>query len=330
MLHVIARALALAIGAFATVNALVDLWLPGFDANLWWMDLRPLGPAGGRVALLGSGALLLAFALRPPERGARRALSLVAVAVLLVAAIGSSITYLALVARGAVTTRLAVPIPLSLAVAAALALILRSLLAGPARLAGTGHPGRVVGVVLVLLGPGFPLGQMVLFGRTDYRRPADAAVVFGARAYADGRPSDALADRVLTAVELYREGWAPVLVFSGGPGDGEVHEAEAMRNMAIDLGVPPSAILLDRSGLSTQATVEGTCALFGERGFRRVLAVSHAYHLPRVKLAFARAGREVYTVPARESYLLTRMPLLMAREVVAVGYYWMRPLLDRA
>src|SRR5205823_2607480 len=62
----------------------------------------------------------------------------------------------------------------------------------------------------------FPLAQMWFFGETDYRRRADAAVVFGARAYADGRASPVLADRVTTACELYRAGLVPKLIFSGG------------------------------------------------------------------------------------------------------------------
>ena len=61
-------------------------------------------------------------------------------------------------------------------------------------------------------------------------------------------------------------------------------------------------------------------------GTRRVL-VSHFYHLPRVKLTYARAGREVYTVPAAERYALAKMPLLVAREVVALWAYYARPIL---
>jgi len=54
---------------------------------------------------------------------------------------------------------------------------------------------------------------------------------------------------------------------------------------------------------------------------KKILAVSHAYHLPRVKMTFWRNGQEVYTVPARETYTLTKMPYLMAREIVAFWVY---------
>ena len=59
-----------------------------------------------------------------------------------------------------------------------------------------------------------------------------------------------------------------------------------------------------------------------------VLVISHAYHLPRVKLAYQRAGWDVFTVPARESYLLRQMPYNMAREVAALWVYYLRPLVS--
>ena len=183
-----------------------------------------------------------------------------------------------------------------------------------------------VGVVVLTCAVVFPLLEMFCFGKTDYRRQADAAVVLGARVYADGRPSDALADRVRTACELYRAGLVRKLVFSGGPGDGGVHETEAMRRMAVRLGVLPADITLDEKGFNTQATVANTESLLAGLDARRVLVVSHFYHLPRIKLAYQRKGLEVYTVPARETYLLRQMPYNMAREVAALWVYYLRPL----
>ena len=58
----------------------------------------------------------------------------------------------------------------------------------------------------------------------------------------------------------------------------------------------------------------------------RILVVSHFYHLPRIKLTYQRDGLEVYTVPARETYLLRQTPYNMAREVAALWVYYLRPL----
>ena len=167
---------------------------------------------------------------------------------------------------------------------------------------------------------------MLFFGKTDYRRPADAAVVLGARAYADGRPSDALADRVRTACGLYQDGLVRRLIFSGGPGDGAIHETEAMKRMAMGLGVKAEDIWLDKAGVNTQATVKNTETLLRQWHASRVLVVSHDYHLPRVKLTYQRAGWDVFTVPAKQSYLLRQTPYNMAREVAALWVYYLRPL----
>ena len=168
----------------------------------------------------------------------------------------------------------------------------------------------------------FPLMQMFCFGGTDYRRPAEAVVVLGAKAYADGTPSIPLADRVRTACGLYHAGLAPRLIFSGGPGDGAITEPEAMRRMAMGLGVPDEAIILDERGVSTQATIDNTIPILRRIGARRVMAVSNFYHLPRIKMAYQRRGWNVYTVPAEESYTLRALPFYMLREVAGLWGYW--------
>jgi hypothetical protein len=55
-----------------------------------------------------------------------------------------------------------------------------------------------------------------------------------------------------------------------------------------------------------------------------VLAVSHFYHLPRIKLAYQRAGLDVCTVPARQGRWLSQIPYNMAREVAAFWVYYVR------
>jgi uncharacterized SAM-binding protein YcdF (DUF218 family) len=113
---------------------------------------------------------------------------------------------------------------------------------------------------------------------------------------------------------------------SGGPGDGDIHETEGMKRMAMALGVPGEAILRDTNGLNTQATIENTCEMFEQAGFRRILIVSHFYHLPRIKMTYQRRGWDIYTVPAKESYTLTEMPKYILREIAALWVYYLRPL----
>jgi uncharacterized SAM-binding protein YcdF (DUF218 family) len=217
------------------------------------------------------------------------------------------------------------PVPLSLLVAFSLGVIIAACLGQKTRFKSKQRIFRIL-PVCVVFALVFPLAQMFCFGKTDYRRQADVAVVLGARAYADGRPSDALADRVRTGCQLYREGWVSKLIFSGGPGEGAIHETESMKRMALQLGVPAEDIILDERGVNTRATAKNTEAICSGLRISRVLVVSHFYHLPRVKLTYQRDGWEVYTVPAKESYTLRQMPYNIAREVAALWVYYFRAL----
>lgn len=162
-------------------------------------------------------------------------------------------------------------------------------------------------------------------GLTDYRRPADAILVLGARVYADGRPSEALWERVQTGVSLYHQGYAKRLIMSGGIGEGGHSEPRVMRNLAVQAGVPGEFILEDELGINTEATVRNLEGIEKLHGMRTVLAVSHYHHLPRIQLLCARRGLRCYTVPADEgSDLLRKTPYYVLRETVALVWAYLK------
>src|SRR5689334_8379556 len=73
------------------------------------------------------------------------------------------------------------------------------------------------------------------------------------------------------AAELYLQGWAPLLIFSGGLGNvtkGIWTEAEADRfaAIALNMGVPESAILVENKSTNTGENILFTQALLQERG----------------------------------------------------------------
>ncbi len=322
----VSRSVALFLGAFSLLNLLAEFRSPGFDANVWWIDLRPCPAPLARGVLALVGMLLVGFAVRPQLHPLLRRMTIAVVMLLFAVALWNSIVYYTLIRQGAIRSDVA--LPFSLHVAACLAVIVAGLLSKPAC---SSRPQRDLVIALVTLAVcliGFPLAQMYCFGKTDYRRKADVIVVFGCRAYADGRASPALEDRVRSGCRLYLDGWANKMIFSGGPGDGDVHETESMRQLALRLGVPDADIILDPNGLSTQATVANTSAMFTERGLKRRLAVSHFYHLPRIKLCYAQAGIDVYTVPADEKNL-PNLAYLLTREIVALWVYYLHPLAVR-
>ena len=315
-----ARILALFIGLFIAINLLGNVFWPGFDANAWWIHFASWVPAWlARSSLAICATALVVFAFRLRRRGERSKFTACAAAGLAIVALINSINFYELLIAGRIT---GFPAPLSIVVCGALTLIARTAWL-EARADEHAPRWQIAAGGIVLLAM-LPLALMLFFGNTDYRRPADAVVVFGARAYKDGRLSDALQDRIRTACELYRAGLVKHIVLSGGRGEGPITEAEAMRNYALKHGVRGEDIYIDNQGVNTEATVRNTAPLFAQWHAKRVLAVSHFYHLPRVKLAYQRAGVDVCTVPAHQARFLGQMPYNMAREVAAFWDYFLK------
>ena len=315
------RVLAAWLGGLTLLNVAAALRHPTFDQTVWLIDLRPLQQGAALAISAVAAVALLAWSIAPGWRALRIA-AVIAAMVFAVAAIVDVVGFYRAWSGGQIQPF--VPVPLSVITAGAfvaIAIVARRTQPSPIRAVRLVEIG-VVSVSLVVL---VPLTQILFFGTTDYRRPAQAAVVFGARVMPDGEASVVLADRVRTGVQLYRAGLVATLVMSGGlEPDTGYDETAVMRALAIEEGVPAGDILLDPGGTSTAATVTDTVGMFAERGIGSVLVVSHFYHLPRIKLAYERAGLEVYTVPATQSVIVPQTPANVAREIPALWVYYLR------
>jgi vancomycin permeability regulator SanA len=103
-----------------------------------------------------------------------------------------------------------------------------------------------------------------------------------------------------------------------------------MASRALDAGVPQDDLVVDPAGASTDATVRNAVAILEDRfgsvpvNRLRIIAVSQAYHLPRIQLAFAAWGIDVLTVPAVDPIPISEMPVLVLREIPAFWTYYLR------
>jgi uncharacterized SAM-binding protein YcdF (DUF218 family) len=101
----------------------------------------------------------------------------------------------------------------------------------------------------------------------------DAIIVLGAGC--DGeRPGKALEGRVKKAMALYMMGRAPVVMFTG-KGMDDVPEAVCARSLALELGLPASAVLLEDRSTDTRGNAEEARKLMSGD---RVLVVSSDFH----------------------------------------------------
>src|SRR3990172_11669873 len=118
----------------------------------------------------------------------------------------------------------------------------------------------------------------------------DVAVVLGAAVRAGGLPSASLARRVHHAARLVPEGVVTHLLLTGGIGKHPPSEAELMRRLAEDDGVPASRIVLEERATTTLESAAYCAPIIAARGWRQVLLVTDRYHLPRALIAFRSYG----------------------------------------
>jgi uncharacterized SAM-binding protein YcdF (DUF218 family) len=145
------------------------------------------------------------------------------------------------------------------------------------------------------------VGAVAAFGRLDDSGPADAIVVLGAAQWA-GRPSPVLRARLDHASALWRARRAPLVVVTGGVGDGDtISEADVGRRYLIAHGLPDSAILVEREGRTTGESVASAAAMLRARGANRAILVSDPFHSLRLRILGARAGIRARTSPTRTS-----------------------------
>lgn len=135
----------------------------------------------------------------------------------------------------------------------------------------------------------------------DEARPADAIVVFGAAQY-NGTPSPVLKARLDHAFELEDQGFAPLVITTGGSG-GDPHftEADVGRDYLIQQGVAEDKILSEPESDTTYKSVKAVATLLRQRNKKACIAVSDGFHLYRIKLMFGSLGIVAYGSPAPDS-----------------------------
>ena len=165
----------------------------------------------------------------------------------------------------------------------------------------------------------------------DTDRNADAIVVLGAGVTGPCVPNMNSVQRVLHAARAWREGRAPIVVFTGDAGDDSCRVADAMAQLAREIGVPARAVFTERFSINTRENAELTAPLLRWLGVRRVLVVTDRLHIRRAAGVFAAQGFEVerHSVPIYDGHVNnTAMLVAGTRELAAVGYYHLRGWLE--
>ena len=155
-------------------------------------------------------------------------------------------------------------------------------------------------------------GRIYSAGDVPARR---VAIVFGAGLWRNGTATPVLTDRVTMAANLYLAGKVEKLLMSGDNRFVNYNEPEVMRQLALTLGVPDSAIVLDYAGRRTYDTCYRAKAIFG---VEQAILVTQAFHLPRAIYLCNRLGVESVGVNADlRVYRKSSLAYWNARELLA-------------
>jgi uncharacterized SAM-binding protein YcdF (DUF218 family)/glycosyltransferase involved in cell wall biosynthesis len=160
----------------------------------------------------------------------------------------------------------------------------------------------------------------------------DAIVVFAGGVGESGKAGGGFQERVSQAVALYKAGHAPRVIFSSGFVF-TLREAEVMKAVAVDNGIPADAILLEEDAANTYENVAFTNRILAEHGWRRVLLVSSPYHMRRALLTWKHAAPDVAVTPTpvpQSEFYASRWGASfdqirgIVHEYAAIAAYWMR------
>jgi uncharacterized SAM-binding protein YcdF (DUF218 family) len=100
------------------------------------------------------------------------------------------------------------------------------------------------------------------------------------------------------AIKLYKNGWAPRIVFAGAAQDKKgPSNALVMKNHAEKLGIPSEDIIIEESSVNTEENAKNTADYIKSNKLQQIIIVTSAYHQRRAGLEFKRQiGNEVAIV----------------------------------
>lgn len=183
-------------------------------------------------------------------------------------------------------------------------------------------------LLLAALVPAVPLalrawvgrqGRDQIYAAPDGVPPRPVAIVFGAGVWPGGRLSDALADRMETAIDLYQAGKVNKLLLTGDNRFADYNEPAAMAAYARARGVPDADLVLDFAGRRTYDSCYRAGTIFG---VEQAVLVTQAFHLPRALFTCDRLGIDAVGVVA-DRHQYARTPWYEARELAAVARAWL-------
>ena len=180
--------------------------------------------------------------------------------------------------------------------------------------------GWLIGCVIVGL-------IVYLYGLTDRAQPADVIIVLGSGLNADLTPGPALIRRASRAADLWKAGYAPMIICSGGYAEWAARsEADGCAEVLRAHGVPADRIILEQQSRSTEENALYSHQIMRAHGWNSALVVSDGYHLLRATWIFSAEGIAASYSPAAQPPFFDLL-YSITREVVALHWQVLKTVL---
>lgn len=134
--------------------------------------------------------------------------------------------------------------------------------------------------------------QIIKNGDYSKLKDIDCIIVLGAGIFGD-KPSHMLEDRLLQAIELYKNNVSTKIIMSGDHGREDYDEVNIMKKFAIEKGVPSENIFMDHAGFSSYESIYRAKEIFE---VKKIVIVTQKYHLYRALYIANQLGLEAYGV----------------------------------
>jgi len=129
---------------------------------------------------------------------------------------------------------------------------------------------------------------------------SDVIIVLGAKIRPGGLASPALRRRMLHAIDLFQRGLSDVLIVSGGMGEHPPSEAEMMRRIAVEHGVPQEKIVMEDTAETTLDSALACSRMIRRSSWSTALLVTDRFHMTRSAVLFRLCGVNIRCSPAKD------------------------------
>jgi uncharacterized SAM-binding protein YcdF (DUF218 family) len=167
-------------------------------------------------------------------------------------------------------------------------------------------------------------------GTQDTAQASDVIIVLGAGLNDDETPGYALTRRSLHAAELWKQGYAPNIICSGGyTGGHQRSEADGCHDILLSQGIPSEVIVLENQSHSTEENAIYSQQFMEENNWSTAILVTDSFHILRSRIIFESQGYTVTLspVPWQEINNTGFYISMLGREIVAFHWHIFKDLL---